>query len=429
MTKILFMDNKEIFDEISLLIKKYFKNKPNSQSISIPLASPSYGPDEVIEAVDSLLSTWVTMGNKVKKFEEMFSNYIGTKYSVMVNSGSSANLLAFAVLTNPLLKTNFKTGDEIITPALTWSTTVYPMVNLGLKPVFVDVFRDSLTIDFKKIQNAITEKTKAIMPVHLLGNPAHMNEIMDIAKSNNLLVIEDACEAHGAEENGKKVGSFGDISTFSFFMSHHITTIEGGILLTNNEEYYEIAKALRAFGWIRDLKNKHEISQSYPNIDSRFLFTNLGFNIRPTEIQGSFGIHQLPKLEHFIQLREENVKFWNNFFKQFSDYFDVPIQRSNTRHTSFGYSIILKENSPFSSIQLSKFLESKNIESRPIMAGNITRQPSSSLFDYDISGSLVNSDYIMNNGLFLPNHQNVGKREREYLSECILDFITNKRWQ
>jgi CDP-6-deoxy-D-xylo-4-hexulose-3-dehydrase len=195
------------------------------------------------------------MGKKVQTFERMFAEFIGVKNAVMVNSGSSANLVALSVLTNRAIKNRIKRNDEVITPAVTWSTTLFPIINVGAVPVLVDVNLETYDIDTSEMEKAITHKTKAIMPVHLLGNPCDMKKIMEIAEDHNLFVIEDACEAHGAEFNGKKVGGFGDLATFSFFFSHHISTIEGGMVITNNEKYAELAKSLRAHGWIRELKN------------------------------------------------------------------------------------------------------------------------------------------------------------------------------
>jgi len=230
------------------------------------------------------------MGNKVKKFEDEFSRYVGCENGIMVNSGSSANLIALSVLTNPTIENPIKKDSFIITPAVTWATTVSPIVNVGCKPLFVDVDLDTFCVNPETIKNAINSDVSCILPVHLMGNPCDMNEISKIKNDNDLYLVEDCCEAHGAKINGKSVGSFGDIGTYSFFMSHHITTIEGGMIVTNNDSLADTAKILRAFGWPRDSKHKEKISSKYPKIDSRFLFVNLGYNLRPTEIQGAFGV-------------------------------------------------------------------------------------------------------------------------------------------
>ncbi len=416
-------------NKISRLLQQHFENSreefiPGKTKISI--ASPTYGFAEVNEALDSLLSTWVTMGKKVKKFENSFARYIGSKYSVMVNSGSSANLLALSILTNPKFSKRIKLGSEVLTPAVTWATTIFPIANVNLVPSFIDVDLENFNLDVDKLRKSITKKTKAILLVHLLGNPANMKEIIDIAKEYNLFVIEDSCEAHGAEFNNKKIGSFGDISTFSFFLSHHISTIEGGMLLTKNEEIFELAKAMRAFGWIRDQKNKKQTAKKNPKLDPRFLFDNLGYNIRPTEIQGSFGIHQIKKLEKFIKIRTNNANFWNKKLEKFSNYLLLHSERPNTRHVWFAYPITVRSSSPFSRNQLVNFLEKKNIETRPIMASDITQQPAIKLIKKKINKPLTNSKFIHSNSFFIGVHQGIGKSQRNYVVSVFDEFM--KRW-
>ena len=416
-------------NKISRLLQQHFENSreefiPGKTKISI--ASPTYGFAEVNEALDSLLSTWVTMGKKVKKFENSFGRYIGSKYSVMVNSGSSANLLALSILTNPKFSKRIEAGSEVLTPAVTWATTLFPIVNVNLVPSIIDVCLEDFNLDVDKLRKSITKKTKAIMPVHLLGNPANMKEIIDIAKEYDLFVIEDSCEAHGAEFNNKKIGSFGDISTFSFFLSHHISTIEGGMLLTKNEEIFELAKSMRIFGSIRDQKNKKQIAKKNPELDPRFLFDSLGYNIRPTEIQGAFGIHQIKKLEKFIKIRPSNANFWNKKLAKFSNYLLLHSQRPNTRHAWFGYPITVRSPAPFSRDQLVNFLEKKNIETRPIMAGDITKQPAINLVKKKINRPLNNSKIIHSNSFFIGVHQGIGKIQRDYVVSVFEEFMS--RW-
>lgn len=423
------LTKKEIEQKINELIREYYKIKDYNfvpGETKIPLQYPTYGAEEIIETLESLLSTWVTMGNKVKLFEKMFSEYIDVKFATMVHSGSSANLLALSVLSNSLLSNRINPGDEIITPSTTWITTVYPIININAIPVIVDVDRDTFNINVEQIENAISKKTKAIIPVHLLGNPCDIKHIMEIAEKHNLFVIEDACEAHGAIVNGKKVGSFGDLNTFSFFFSHHITTIEGGMVMTDNEDYFEICKAMRVFGWIRDLKNKDEIINRHKNVDPRFLFLTLGYNLRPTEIQGAFGIHQIKKLEDFIKHRRENAKYWTKRFDEYSDYITTQKERYGTKHVWFGFPLTINEKSPFTRDDLVKYLEQKKIETRPIQVPNIIDQPSVNLFKYKTYGKLTNSKFIASNSFWFANHQNIGEEEREFIADTICNFIESK---
>lgn len=392
----------------------------------IPLASPPYGSEEVIESLESLLSMETTMGSKVKKFETLFSKFIDSKYSVMVNSGSSANLLALSVLSNPSLNNPIKGGDEIITPALTWATTVYPIVNIGAKPILVDVDIDTYNIDPSQIKEAITKKTKAIMVVHLLGYPCDIKAIKKIADKNGLYLIEDCCEAHAATYAGKKVGTFGDMATFSFFASHHITTMEGGMVVTNNPEFYDIAKSMRAFGWIREHRFNKKISKKYPAIDPRFLFIHSGYNMRPTEIQGAFGIHQIKKLNNLIKIRIETARYWNKVLKPYSKFIKLPPQNKKYKHVYFVYPLMVQKNKFFTKNELVLCLEKNGIETRSVMAGNIMRQPVSKLLKLKTRSKLTNSDYIMKNSFVIGNHHGIDKKRREFVAKVITDFLKNK---
>jgi CDP-6-deoxy-D-xylo-4-hexulose-3-dehydrase len=421
-------------ERIKDLVKEYFASLEQSDKefvpgkTEIPLAIPSYGWEEVSEAIGVMLSRWVLMGERVRAFENLFAEYIGIKNAVMVNSGSSANLLAMSILTNPALKSRIKQGAEVITPAVTWATTVFPIANIGAKPVLVDVELETYTIDPMEVEKAITKKTRVIMPVHLLGYPCDMKRIMEIAQEYNLYVVEDACEAHGAECYGKKVGSFADMATFSFYASHHITTMEGGMVVTNDDEYFELAKALRSNGWIRDLRNKEQIVKEYPEIDPRFLFVNLGFNMRPTELQGAFGIYQIKKLDQFIEVRRRNAQYWNKRLSEYSEYFILPKEREGFRHVYFGYPITIKPGAPFNRSGLTAYLEQKGIATRPVMAGNIAEQPAMKLVKYRKIGDLKNSRIIMRNSFFFGNHHGIDKIRREYVADCIAEFVEKKLW-
>jgi len=396
---------------------------------TISLIEPSFGKDEVIEALDSLLSTNVTMGKKVRKFESLFSSYLKSKHAVMVNSGSSANLVALSALTNPWFKKQLKKNTEVITPAVTWATTIYPIQNLNLKPKFVDIDLEDFCMQTDNLDDVISSKTSLILPVHLLGNVCNMDRINEVAKKNNLLVMEDCCEAHGAEFKGRKVGTIGNIGTFSFFLSHHITTIEGGMVTTNDESLSEISKALRAFGWTRDLKNKEIFAKKSPHIDPKFLFVNTGFNLRPTEIQGSFGMHQIGKLEKFIKIRKENHRFWIKRLSQFSDYFILTREKKNTRPVHFSFPLTIRKESPFNRKDLVNFLKKAKIETRPVMGGNFSEQPAMQFIPYSKYGKLSNSKLAMTNSFFFGNHQNIGKIQREYVVDAISKFIDCKLWK
>jgi CDP-6-deoxy-D-xylo-4-hexulose-3-dehydrase len=411
------------------LIQRYFGQQEKPLFVPgqtrIPLGVPTFGWEEVWEALESLLSAQVTMGKKVQRFETMFAEYIGVKHSVMVNSGSSANLLALSVLTSPLLAGRLRPGDEVVTPAVTWATSIFPILNVGLVPVLVDVDLDTFDLIPEEVEKAIGPKTRAILLVHLLGNPCDMDRIGAIARRHNLLVIEDACEAHGAEYAGRKVGSFGDIATFSFFFSHHITTIEGGMLLTNNDEYAELARMLRIFGWVRDLEAGDAIAQQHPETDPRYLFVSTGYNLRPTEIQGAFGIHQLGKLERYIEARRENARYWSTTLGALP-HLHVHRETEGTRHVWMGYPLLVRPDAPFSRKELMAYLEAKQVETRPIMAGNMDEQPAMSLFPYRKVGDLPNARFIHRNAFFFGNHHGIGREEREAIASYFEEFVKQK---
>ena len=423
--------NKKDDQVLKQLIKKHFleKNIINLENSTnkLSLAEPAFGWEEVYEALNSMLEMKTTMGEKVKKFEKMFAKYIGVKHALMVNSGSSANLIGLSVLANHSLGSmKINSGDEIITPAVTWSTTVFPMKNIGAKPVFVDVNKDTFNIEPEKIEKAITKKTKAIMVVHLLGYPCEMNKIKKIAKKYNLYLIEDSCEALGAKYKNKKVGSIGDLATFSFFASHHITTMEGGMLVTNNSKFYEIGKSLRAHGWTRDKKDRKKIEKKYPKINPDFLFENIGYNLRPTEIQGAFGIHQIKKLDKLVNKRIANAKKIKNRLKIYSKYLKFHPEEKNIKNSNMVFPITVIKNKFFTKEQLIKYLEKNNIETRPVMTGNIIKHPVMKNIKFKQGSTLKNSQYVADHSFLIGNHHLINSEIEDHVIKCISSFIDKK---
>ena len=387
---------------------------------------PSYGADEVNEAIDSLLSTRVTMGDKVRRFERLWAEYLGVAEAVMVNSGSSANLVAVSALVNPGFPRPLAPGDEVIVPAVAWSTTYFPLVNAGLVPVLVDVDLDTFTIDPEAAARAVGPRTRAMLIVHLLGNACDMRALGGLAERHGLVVIEDACEAHGAHFEGKPVGTFGAFGTFSFYFSHHISTIEGGMVVTDDADLADLARMLRAHGWIRDVKRRPS-PESAP-IDERFLFVNLGYNLRPTELQGAFGLHQMAKLEPYIKMRRDNVEYWNAALRRHGRWLRECPGRdtAGSRSVWFGYPITVRPEAPFSREALVEFLEARGIATRPIMAGNFRDQPAIRLFPHRIAGSLERAEHVMRQSFFIGNHHAISDADRAYVVACLDEFMA--RW-
>ncbi len=343
--------------------------------MKFPLGQNVHDANDIINMISTLLTEKFTMGEQVNNFEKMFADYIGTKHAIMVNSGSSANLIALAVLTNHKCNNKLIPGDEVLVPALCWSTSIFPIIQCNLTPVFVDVNPKTLNIDLVDLEKKITDKTKAIMLVHVLGNCTDMNGLIKIVKKYNLILVEDTCESLGSKYNDKYLGTFGEIGTYSFYYSHHITTMEGGMIVCDNEEYFELMKCLRAHGWSRNLKDKDKIQERYPDLDARFTFVNLGYNVRPMEIQASMGINQLNKLKN----KNDNRKFnYHNIKSRIekdprNTFLSFAKESDNADVAWFGVTLFLKEG-----IKLSNYLNyltAKGVENRPIITGNIIRQP------------------------------------------------------
>jgi len=406
---------KNIFD----LIEEYSEvcKEDNTNDDRLALMSSPYGAEELIQAMDSLLSGFLTLNQcektKINDFENLWSDYINTKDTIMVNSGSAANFLALQVLSNPLVDGHIRPGDEIITPAVTWSTTVFPIINANAIPVFVDVDQQTMNISPKEIEKAISDKSKAIMLVHFLGNVSPLDEIMKICKEHNLFLIEDCCEAHGTEYKGKRVGSFGDISTFSFFFSHLITTIEGGSVSTSNKQYSEIARVLRSQGVVRNMKRKEEYlkhilyDKKYADIDEAYLFVNMGFNLRPTEISGGFGIEQMKKIDMFISKRINNARYLLSRLIRFEKFLILPSFHENSKQTWLMFPFVVRPEVGIDKKDLTRYLKENGIENRPIMSGNMTLHPAMELFPYRSVGDLKVANLIHKNGFLVGNHQNV----------------------
>ncbi len=421
-------DTNLMANEIKKMIYQYFELKKFQHGkYRIPLAIPTFDGHDMMEVVDSLLSSKLTMGEKVAKFEELWAQYLDVGHSILVNSGHSANFLALATLSNPALPNRIRPGDEIITTPVTFPSSVYPIVHTNSVPVFVDVDLKTFDIDPNKIEDAITEKTKAILPVHFMGNPCEMEIIKELSDKHSLFLIEDTCESHGAEVNGKKAGTFGDIGTFSFFFSHHICTIEGGSMITNNDDYAELGKTLRSYGWIRNLRDKEKIAAHYKNIDPRHLYVNIGFNFKPTEITAAIGMHQIDRIEEIIKQKGENAQYLIKNLDEFGDYFILPEERKGTRHTWLGFPLVVRPDASFDKLDVMNFLEEHGIETRQLEAANMLQQPSIKYYKHRIVGSMTNAEIIMRGGFFIGNYHKMSKEDLDYIINTFSDFFKRNK--
>ncbi len=392
----------------------------------VRLHEPTFGADEINAALQCLLTTHVTMGKKVLDFEREFAGRFGWRHGVMNNSGSSANLLAVAALANHATKDGLRPGDEVIVPALSWSTTVWPLIQLGLKPVIVDIDPRTLNIDPAEIERAVGAKTRAVMIVPVYGNPCDMDAITDICTRRNLILIEDCCEALGAYYNGIPVGKFGRVGTFSFYYSHHMTTLEGGITVTDDFELSELMRILRAHGWTREVEDKQRWHDLYPEFDRRFLFVNLGYNLRPTELAGSMGLVQLPKLAEFVSIRRENAAWFRRALSPFETIFSFQNEHPKGESSWFGFPLILKDTAPFAVSELTAHLNAGGIETRPIICGNIARQPALQHYEHRAVGEMAHADAVMNRAFSFGNHQAIDDGARRYVVEQIEGFLKGR---
>lgn len=365
--------------------------------INYPLAISNWDQNEINAILKTIVSDQYSMGEKVKTCENDFSKFIGSKYCVMVNSGSSANLLAIAALRYRKLGATLKPGDEVIVPAVSWSTTYYPLYQYGLKIRYVDVDINTLNIDVKQLKEAITPQTKAVFLVHLLGNPVEMEEVVNICNENNLILLEDTCESLGAKFNNRHCGTFGVLGTFSSFFSHHISTMEGGFVVTDDEEVYHILLALRAHGWTRNLPENNLITKkSSDSFVESFRFILPGYNLRPLEMSGAIGSVQIEKLPSFIEMRRSNA---DHFISKVKESESLLLQRETDQSSWFGFSILTKQRS-----KIIDELASENVVTRPIVAGNFAKNPVNEYFDYSVYGNLENSERVDKEGLFIGNH-------------------------
>ncbi|MBU3612836.1 DegT/DnrJ/EryC1/StrS aminotransferase family protein [Polynucleobacter sp. MG-27-Goln-C1] len=373
-------------------------------SIKYPLATATWDKAEYQALQDVIASGMFTMGPKVAQFERDFAAYIGSKYAVMVNSGSSANLLMVAALfytKNSLLK--LAPGDEVIVPAVSWSTTYYPLYQYGLKIKFVDIDLHTLNYDLEQLRDAVSPQTRAIMAVNLLGNPNDFAQIKQIIDDRNIILLEDNCESLGAEFEGKKAGTFGVMGTFSSFFSHHISTMEGGLIVTDDEEIYQILLSLRAHGWTRNLPKENLVcgTKSDDPFEESFRFVLPGYNVRPLEMSGALGIEQVKKLPMLIEERRKNGVLLQQALK---DHPDLLIQSEIGESSWFGFSLVIKPGSKLSRKELVKKLTELGFECRPIVAGNFAKNEVVKYFNSEVHGDLKNAEHIDQNGLFIGNH-------------------------
>jgi CDP-6-deoxy-D-xylo-4-hexulose-3-dehydrase len=421
-----------------LLVHKFAKNI-NKEIIPgesyIPVSGKVIDEDDVLWGIESMMDAWLTAGRFSNKLERELARYFGSRFSLLVNSGSSANLVAFYALTSPKLKERaIKPGDEIITVAAGFPTTINPMIQFGCIPIFLDVEIPNYNIKVEDIEKAITPKTKAIMLAHALGNPFNLREVMAIAKKYNLWVIEDDCDSLGATYEGKKTGTFGDLATLSFYPAHHITMGEGGAVLVNNASLKKVAESFRDWGrdcWCAPGKDNtcgerycQQLGDLPDGYDHKYTYSHIGFNLKVSDMQAAVGLSQLTKADHFVARRKENHAMLLGMFKEFEEHFILPVATENSDPSWFGFMLTIRENSPINRNKFVEYLENNKIGTRLFFAGNMLRQPAYSTINYRKIGDLENTDLVMNNSFWLGVWPGLNRSHYEYIFHIIKLFLT-----
>lgn len=429
---------KEIFDKAV-----EFYNLRSSQEKFIPgktkinYAGRVYDEKEMISLVDASLDFWLTSGRFAQKFEKQLAQFLGVRYCLLTNSGSSANLLAISALTSPLLKKRqLKPGDEVITTPCGFPTTLNPILQNNLIPVFIDVDLGRYNIQVDKIEKAVTKKTKVIFVVHTLGNPADIGLILKIVKKYNLWFIEDNCDALGSKYKGQYTGTFGDISTCSFFPAHHITMGEGGAVLTSNPLLRRIVMSFRDWGRDchcepgRDNTCGNRFLQKFGNLpygyDHKYVYSHVGYNLKVTDMQAAVGVAQLEKLPGFIRARKENFLFFKKYLRNYQKYLILPEPTDGSNPTWFGFPILVRENAPFTRNDLVNYLEQNKIATRMLFGGNLTKQPAYINKRYRVSGQLNNTDMVMNNLFWIGVYPGISKEQREFIVKAFNNFFKER---
>ncbi|MGD0335669.1 MAG: lipopolysaccharide biosynthesis protein RfbH [Candidatus Omnitrophota bacterium] len=430
---------KQLKREIFKNVAKFYKaNKQKDRFIPgkthINYGGRVFDEEEIINLVDSALEFWLTAGRYAHDFEEKLAKFIGVKYGILTNSGSSATLLAISSLTSPLLKERrLKPGDEVITTACGFPTTLNPILQNNLVPVFVDVDLGTYNIQVHKIEKAISNKTKAIFIAHTLGNPVDLDQIAKVVNKHKLWFCEDNCDSLGSKYKDKYTGNFGDISTCSFYPPHHITMGEGGAVLTSDPLLKKIIISFR--DWGRDCycetgsdnTCKKRFNQKFGDLpygyDHKYVYSHIGYNLKVTDMQAAIGAAQLKKLPGFIEARKKNFKFLYNVFQKYEDCFILPQAEKYSDPSWFGFPVLVKDTAPFNRADITSYLEEHKIATRMLFGGNLLKQPAYKNIKHRVVGDLRNTDLVMNNLFWIGVYPGLTKPMLSYVERILHNFF------
>lgn len=432
-------NKKKLKEEIFKKVKDFYNLSKTEEKFvpgktQINYAGRVYDEKEIINLVDASLDFWLTAGKYVREFEKKFADFLGIKYCLLTNSGSSANLLAISALTSPKLgKKRLKPGDEVITIACGFPTTLNPIIQNNLIPVFIDIDLETYNIQTEKIEKAISKRTKAIFVAHTLGNPIKIDEILRIAKKYDLWFIEDNCDALGSKYKGKYTGTFGDISTCSFYPAHQITTGEGGAVLTNDILLKKIIASFRDWGrdcWCEsghDNTCKKRFSWQMGNLplgyDHKYIYSHIGYNLKITDLQAAIGVAQLKKLPSFIKTRQKNFVSIYSFLRNYEKYFILPKAEKHSNPSWFGFPVLVKETAPFLRADIVNYLEKNKIATRMLFGGNLIKQPAYENIKYRTCDNFKNTDLVMNNLFWIGVYPKITKKQLKYIIKMFNKFL------
>jgi Predicted pyridoxal phosphate-dependent enzyme apparently involved in regulation of cell wall biogenesis len=435
------MEEKELREEIIDKIKLIYKNRENNDIFvpgksNINYAGRVYDEKEIINLVDSSLDFWLTAGRYTDKFEQSFAKFLGIKYCLLTNSGSSANLLAISALTSPKLgEKKLKPGDEVITTACGFPTTLNPIIQNQLTPVFVDVELGTYNIQTEMIEDALSSKTRAIFIPHTLGNPVNISKIMEIVNENDLWFVEDNCDALGSLYENKLTGTFGHISTFSFYPAHHITMGEGGAVVTDNPLLKEIIYSFR--DWGRDCwcetgcdnscgkRFNWQMGELPYGYDHKYVYSHIGYNLKVTDMQAAIGVQQLQKLPSFTNARKNNFKKIYGVLKEYKNCLRLPEWEDDADPSWFGFPIMVNEEAPFTRNDIVNHLEKNKIATRMLFGGNLIKQPAYQNINYRIADNLKNTDSVMNNLFWMGVYPGITEEKMNYVIKVLKEFLNH----
>ena len=426
----------EIFAKVTEYHAKAHANKPFTPGETrVQYAGRVYDHAEMVKMVDAVLDFWITAGKNAERFEKQLGKFIGAREIIPVNSGSSANLVAMTTLCSPQFKNRLHPGDEVITPAVTFPTTLAPIVQNRLIPVLVDAELGTYNIDVEQFEAALSPRTRAMFITHTLGNPIAMDRVVEFAKAHNLLVIEDTCDALGSKYDGKSVGTFGHLATLSFYPAHHITMGEGGAVYTNSRRLARIARTIR--DWGRDcwcgyenppdgkcgIRFEREIDDMEGHYDHRYYFTEIGYNLKITDVQAAMGLAQLDKLPDFVTARKRNFARLYAGLQQWEEYFILPRWLPKADPSWFAFPMTVRDTAPFTRTALTHYLEHHKVETRMLFAGNILKQPGYKNIECRVVGKMPVSDQVMRSTFFVGVYPGLTDAKIDYMLSVFAEFL------